>query len=338
MSTLLPYNRAKALVGSFKQRRILVVGDLMLDRFVWGRVNRISPEAPVPVVEVTDESVYPGGAANVARNLREFCDGVTVMGSVGPDRAGAELRELLESCNIETSALLQDSSALTTLKTRVIARNQQVVRYDRERCQAPSPATLDQAFEKLDELMLGVDAVIAEDYDKGFLSQTLANQIVTRAKAHSKLLCVDPNPRSHVQWRGASCMKPNRGEAYAAAGIPLREPFPPPLEDPELLEVGRRLQQKWETERLLITLGENGMALFDPDGSITHSPAFARKIFDVSGAGDTAIAVFTLALACGASGLEAMDLANAASGIAVGKLGTAIVSPEELVAEFEPRS
>ncbi len=335
MQQRLSQSRARELIAKFKSRKILVVGDLMLDRFIWGRVNRISPEAPVPVVDVTNESTYPGGAANVARNLREFCDSVSLLGTIGADRAGAELRALLEDCGISTGAVLVDPVAVTTLKTRVIARNQQVVRFDQERRQPPSPQTACDAITRLEELCQGVDAVIAEDYEKGFLTQAIADATVDAARRHGKWIAVDPNPKAKVRWRGASCMKPNRAEAYAAAGVSANEPFPDPQIDMELREVGRRLLRLWETDRLLITLGEQGMVLFEEDDAFSHSPAFARKIFDVSGAGDTAIAVFTLALASGAAGPEAMELANAASGIAVGKLGTATVTPDELLAQFE---
>ncbi len=335
MQKRLSPGRARELIAEFRSRKIFVVGDLMLDRFIWGRVNRISPEAPVPVVDVTHESIYPGGAANVARNLREFCGSVALLGSIGPDRTGTELRALLEDCGISTTAVLVDPASVTTLKTRVIARNQQVVRFDHERRQPPSTKTEAEAVDQLEKLSARFDAVIAEDYDKGFLTQAIADATVETARRHGKLICVDPNPKAKVRWRGASCMKPNRAEAYAAAGIVLREPFPDPQEDAELREAGRRLLREWSTERLLVTLGEQGMVLFEEDDAFFHSPAFARKIFDVSGAGDTAIAVFTLALASGASGREAMELANAASGIAVGKLGTATVTPEELLAQFQ---
>jgi D-beta-D-heptose 7-phosphate kinase/D-beta-D-heptose 1-phosphate adenosyltransferase len=320
----------QALVAQFAAQRILVIGDLMLDEFIWGKVSRISPEAPVPVVNVTGESYYPGGAANVARNVREFTSETAVMGLVGADDRGRRLVELLATGGLDTSGVLEDPSASTTVKTRIIARNQQVVRVDRERTAPPDAAAARRAIEHMERAIPAVDAVIVADYGKGFLTQPFADRICRSAREHGKVLAVDPHPYTSLSWQGATAIKPNRAEAFAAAGLPPSDPVTPVLADAALLAAGRRLLDLWQPASLLITLGENGMLLLQPDAPPYHTPTRAQAVFDVSGAGDTAIAVFALARAAGATAVEAAELANRASGIVVGKLGTATVSPAEL--------
>jgi D-beta-D-heptose 7-phosphate kinase/D-beta-D-heptose 1-phosphate adenosyltransferase len=322
------------LIARFAGRRMLAIGDLMLDEFIWGRVSRISPEAPVPVVNVTRESYYPGGAANVARNLREFTSETAVMGLTGADPHGRRLLDLLQAAGIRTEGVLQDAAASTTVKSRVIARNQQVVRVDRERKTPLSAGQLEQAFQYLATAVPEIDGIIVADYGKGFLSQPLADEICRLARKHGKVLAVDPHPHTSLVWRGATAIKPNRLEAFNAAGLPPSDPVEPVCRDEALLEAARRLRRTWETESLLVTLGEQGMLLFQGSGEPVHLPAHAQEVFDVSGAGDTAIAVFTLGLAAGAAPRLAAELANRASGIAVGKLGTATVTPDELRAAF----
>jgi len=314
---------------------VLVAGDLMLDEYIWGRVSRISPEAPVPVVQVTGESYYPGGAANVARNVREFTPHVAVLGAAGSGAHGDRLLGLLEAAGIDTSAVLRGPSP-TTVKTRIIARNQQVVRVDREAKQPLSAAETAAAIAHLDRLLPEVDAVVVADYGKGFVTQPLADHIAQAARRHGKILTVDPHPHTSIAWQGATAIKPNRAEAFLAAGLPPSEPVLPVLSDAALLEAGRRLRRQWNAASLLITLGEHGMLLLDGDAPPYHTPTCAKDIFDVSGAGDTAIAVLTLALASGATPTEAAQLANRASGIVVGKLGTATVTPAELAAGVAP--
>jgi D-glycero-beta-D-manno-heptose-7-phosphate kinase len=322
--------RIRSLVSEFARKRILVVGDLMLDEFIWGKVSRISPEAPVPVVNVTGESYYPGGAANVARNVREFTPHTAVMGLVGADERGRRLRRLLDECGMDTSGVLENPAATTTVKTRIIARNQQVVRVDRERVAPIDAEDARRASEHLDRIIAGVDAVIVADYGKGFLTQPFADRISDAARAHGKVLAVDPHPHTSLVWRTATAIKPNRAEAFAAAGLPPADPVVPVLSDRALLTAGQRLLDLWQPASLLITLGENGMILFQPGAPPYHTPTRAQTVFDVSGAGDTAIAVFALALSAGAPPVEAAELSNRASGIVVGKLGTATVSPAEL--------
>lgn len=324
--------RLSEITGRFPSQRILVVGDLMLDEYIWGKVSRISPEAPVPVVQVTSESYYPGGAANVARNAREFTAHVSVIGLAGTDTAGQRLIELLERSGIDTSGSPRDAAAVTTLKTRIVARNQQVVRVDRDGRSALSAAQTERAMEWLGSAIAEASGIIVADYGKGFVTQALADFIANTARAHGKVLTVDPHPHTSLIWRGATAIKPNRAEAFVAAGLPQTAPVDPPTEDHPLLDAVRRLRAMWQTESMLVTLGEQGVLLFDGDAPPYHTPTLAKDVFDVSGAGDTAIATLTLSLCAGASPREAAAIANCASGIAVGKLGTATASTAELLA------
>jgi D-beta-D-heptose 7-phosphate kinase/D-beta-D-heptose 1-phosphate adenosyltransferase len=324
--------RLNELIERFRASRILVAGDLMLDEFVWGRVSRISPEAPVPVVEVTSESCYPGGAANVARNVREFGAVVRVAGVAGADPQGGRLLDLLAAAGIDTAAVLHDPSFSTTVKTRIIARHQQVTRVDRERRAALNAAQTEFILARIEQAIGLVDAVIVADYGKGFLTQPVADRIGRKVRAAGKILAVDPHPHTSLVWPDATIIKPNRREAFLEAGVAPSAPVDPPLEDQPLLEAARRLLARWRPESLLITLGAQGMLLLECGAPPRHLPAHAKDVFDVSGAGDTAISVLALALAAGATPGEAAELANRASAIVVGKLGTATVTAAELAA------
>jgi D-beta-D-heptose 7-phosphate kinase/D-beta-D-heptose 1-phosphate adenosyltransferase len=242
------------------------------------------------------------------------------------------LLDLLNAAGIDTSPAQQSPAFSTTVKTRIVARNQQVVRVDRER---PGPLSAEQtelAMRNLDRAVENADAVIAADYGKGYLTQPLADYISHVASERGKILTVDPHPHTSLRWHGATAIKPNRAEAFLAAGLRPADPVEPVLNDEALLAAGNRLFGIWGTRNLLITLGEQGMLLLDPIAPPHHTPARAKEVFDVSGAGDTAIAVFTLALAAGAPAAVAAELANCASGIVVGKLGTATASAAELQA------
>ena len=328
-------DRLEQILGRAASKRLLVIGDLMLDEFVWGKVGRISPEAPVPVVEVTGESFYPGGAANVARNLRDFVRGTSVIGMIGTDRGGRQLRQLLEEEQIEIADAVEDESFPTIVKTRIIARQQQVVRVDREQLRTPTADQMAQVRQRVERQLPDVDAIILEDYGKGFLGAELVQQLSELARSAGKIATADPNPRHLIDWRNVTAVKPNRNEAFLAAGVPWSDPAENPDDDRPLLEVGVALLKKWDTNYLLITLGEHGMMLFERSGARHHIPTKARQVFDVSGAGDTAIALFTMALCCDASAREAAEIANHASAVVVGKLGTATVTREELIASFD---
>ncbi len=327
--------RLKEILDRARTKRILVIGDLMLDEFVWGRVKRISPEAPVPVVEVTGESFYPGGAANVARNLREFVGHVAVVGMFGSDRGGRQLRQLMEEQKIETKSAVEDPGFPTIVKTRIIARNQQVVRVDREQLRSPTPAQVSEIVRNVKRQLAKTDAIIFEDYGKGFLAGELVRGICDEALEAGKIVTGDPNPHHPIEWKSVTAVKPNRNEAFLAAGLSSSDPASTPMKDKPLLKAGEVLLEKWQTKLVLITLGEQGMMLFERGNKPHHIPTKARQVFDVSGAGDTAIALFTLALSCEATSVEAAEIANHASAVVVGKVGTATVTPEELRASFQ---
>jgi D-glycero-beta-D-manno-heptose-7-phosphate kinase len=326
--------RLQKILKRFPDQRILVVGDVMLDQFIWGRVSRISPEAPVPVVEVTNESCYPGGAANVARNLRALGSHVRVLGVIGHDYSGNQLRALLDEQGIETTTLLTDETRPTTLKTRVIAHHQQVVRFDREHVTPLSPDLTDRILELFNASLNDVSAVIFEDYAKGLLNQTLLEKMQRLADRQGKITAADPNARHPLKFTGLTAITPNRSEAFAAADIPYAQPIDDVLRDTSLLRVGEILLKRWKPKNLLITLGEHGMCLFRAGQKPHHIPTVAQEVFDVSGAGDTAIATLVLALAAGANPVEAAALSNHASGIVVGKVGTATCSTDELRDNF----
>lgn len=326
--------RLEEILDRARTRRVLVIGDLMLDEFVWGKVGRISPEAPVPVVEVTGESFYPGGAANVARNLREFTGTVSVLGAVGHDSHGGRLRALLAEQKIELLDSVAPPSFETIVKTRIIARHQQVVRVDRERVVELTGKQVDDLVETVRSKVPEIDAIIFEDYGKGFVNGGAVSRVAQEARAAGKIVTADPNPRNPIDWSGMTAVKPNRFEALLAAGITSGDPDAPPEKDPDLARAGETLLRKWGAECILVTLGEHGMMLFESGKKPLHIPTKARQVFDVSGAGDTAIGLFTLALTGGANAIEAAEIANHASAVVVGKLGTATVSRTELVASF----
>ena len=328
-------SRFKEIADRFPGLTLLVVGDIMLDEFIWGRVKRISPEAPVPVVEVDRETSYPGGAANVARNLRQFSGDVHLLGLIGTNSHAAQLRSLLSAEGISLDCLVEDPAYQTIVKTRIIARNQQVVRVDREKKTGLTPLQTSQALAQLGNLIDQIDGIIIEDYAKGLLNQELVDAIVAKARAAGKIVTVDPNPNNHLSWAGVSAIKPNRSEAFAAAGLAQSDPIEPATADTDLLRAGQILLERWNTESLLVTLSEQGIMLFQRDAAPFHIPTRAQEVFDVSGAGDTTIALFTLALCAGASATDAALIANHAAGIVVGKLGTATLSPAELLASFD---
>lgn len=316
------------ITDRFSNVRILVIGDWILDEFVWGTVERISPEAPVPVVNVTRESFVPGGALNVANNVRTLGGFVYPCGLVGRDLHGRMLVKAMRKEGIDTSGALYDQARPTTLKTRVIAHSQQVVRFDREDRRELSHELLKKILAYTEKVLPKVDAIIIEDYGKGMITPELLTAVLKQAKALEKAVLVDPKEKHFSYYRGVTAMTPNRKEALSAYGQ---------VEGGRVLdihEVGKKLLKQFLCQAILITLGEEGMVLFEKDGGITKIPTAAREVYDVSGAGDTVIAVFAMALAAGASMKEAAILANQAAGIVVGKLGTATLTQDELKASF----
>ena len=327
-------HEAVAVLESAPGKRILVVGDLMLDRFIFGNVNRISPEAPVPVVHVSEEKNMPGGAANVALNLRAFGVGAQVAGFVGDDRVGEELKQVLGADEIDTRGVLTVPGAETIMKTRVIAARQQVCRVDREDLASLRAADI-QAFSALvSELVRSSDGVIIEDYGKGVVSQATVDAVVSAAREAGVPVGVDPKDNHELNFDGITVATPNLREAILASrGVDDGESARAWGES-ELQALGDELLAKWSADLVMITLGPQGMFLASRDGMYDQIPTHAREVFDVSGAGDTVIALTVLALACGAGHRLAAELANHAAGIVVGKVGTATCSPEELRASI----
>ena len=322
---ILSVQRARQAMARFPQARVLIVGDLILDEFIWGKVSRISPEAPVPVVEVSSESCMPGGAANVAHNVRALGGQVFVAGVVGRDRAGETLLKELRQRQMHVGGVLIDPERPTTIKTRVIAHHQQVVRVDKE-THTPIDRRLGDALLSAVRAQIPlVDAIIIEDYGKGVVTRRLLQEVVPLARRHRRAILVDPKEEHLDLYRGVTAITPNRHEAGQAVGRALKD-------DAAVDGAAKELLQRLRCEAVLITLGEDGMLLLERGGRRTRVPTVAQEVFDVAGAGDTVIAAFALALAAQMSMPEAALLANYAAGIVVGKVGTAVAMPEELLA------
>jgi rfaE bifunctional protein kinase chain/domain len=332
--------RLAEILAAFSRSKILVIGDLMLDEFLWGKVTRISPEAPVPVVDIQRRAAYPGGAANVARNLASLGAQAGLAGVIGEDEPGRHLIQLLTDEKIATASIRKTAQRPTTHKTRVCAitrqlhdhleieDQQQIVRVDDE-SRAPLDAeSKSWLFDRLRAEISTYDAIIIEDYAKGLIDQELVTLVITEAKKHGKIVAIDPNPNNPFDWSGGTVLKPNRKEAFLTAGLPYSQ------DEEAVLKAAAVLQKRHAIRHLLITLGEAGMLLIEQGEKPYHTPTRAQEVFDVSGAGDTAIAAFTLALAAGATGIEAAEIANHAAGVVVGKLGTATLNLEELRGMF----
>lgn len=337
MSSALPHlppARLQALLEAATRTRILVVGDAMLDHFIWGRVSRISPEAPVPVVDFDRENYMPGGAANVARNLTALGARTEMFSVLGADEAGARLRGLLEENQVACRGCRRDAKRTTSIKTRIIAHHQQMVRVDRETRADLDPAAARALAAAVAARLKGADAVIVGDYGKGVVTQPLLDALREGCRARGIWLSVDPKPVHRLDLRKLSLLTPNRKEAFELAGLHDGTRARHPLADPGLAQVAAKLLDETQPALLLITLGEQGMLLCRRGHPPFHIPTVAREVFEVSGAGDTVIASFTLAIAAGASPIEAAVFSNHAAGVVVGKLGTATVSPDELRDSF----
>ena len=316
--------RLKRIISNFKGAKILIVGDLILDEFIWGTVSRISPEAPVPVVWAKRESFMPGGACNVANNIVSLGGRAYLSGVIGGDEKGAVLKGELESKGIDTSCVLVDETRHTTLKTRVVAHHQQVVRIDKESVEPLKDDTITKLTRHIRTKLTDADAVIIEDYGKGVITPRLLKAIVPLAKRMKKIVAVDPKEEHFSYYRGVSLITPNTQEAEKASGVEIKD-------EDSLFKAGGKILSKLGCAIALVTLGENGMCVFKKGSRPKHIPTIAQEVFDVSGAGDTVIAAYTLALVSGADPIEAAHVANCAAGIVVRKLGTATVSPEELI-------
>jgi rfaE bifunctional protein kinase chain/domain len=325
-------NRAKQLLTRFKKKRIVVVGDLMLDRYVTGTVGRISPEAPVPVVNVDSERALPGGAANVALNVQSLGGTAAIVGIAGDDADGQELVRILQGVGIDTSGVMAVDSVRTSVKTRVMADRQQIVRVDREdSCQAVQ-GVLRKFASRLEDLIgEGADAVIIDDYGKGVVSQGVINSVMRICASRKVPVGFDPKYNRKLSVKGLTLATPNLKEALYNAGMDDVSVVGDLTKNRYLSKAGRILSKRWGTEMLMITLGGQGMYLLPKKGAPKVIPALAREVFDVSGAGDTVIASSMLGLSSGASFAEAASLANAVAGVVVAKVGTAVCSPDELL-------
>ncbi len=311
-------------VRRFRNQRILVIGDVMLDRFVWGSVSRISPEAPVPVVEIREETTCLGGAANVAANIRALGAVPIPVGVIGDDFEGRRLRHEFRLLGAPVAGLVLDRARATSVKTRIVAHHQQVCRTDREDRTPISPTLHRKIVSRFRNLLQSCAAVVVSDYAKGLISPSLLKEILPMARASGKIVCIDPKLKELAAYRPATAITPNTLEAERASGMTIST-------KQDLLRAGRKILRSLRVDYLLITRGEEGMALFQGGSRVTHIPTVAREVFDVTGAGDTVISTLTLGLAAGLPILQAAVLANVAAGIVVGKLGTATVTPDELI-------
>ncbi|MGW8272460.1 MAG: D-glycero-beta-D-manno-heptose-7-phosphate kinase [Thermodesulfovibrionales bacterium] len=312
----------KRILSQFRNKRVLVIGDIILDHYIWGSVDRISPEAPVPVVTVTKENYMLGGAGNVACNVVSLGAGATIAGMVGDDHRGKMVQEMLQEKGISTDGVAI-ASRTTTVKTRVIAQSQQVVRVDREDSSEAERLFVENITGFLRERIASFDAVIVSDYRKGVVSSELIRVVNRYAKPRGILVAVDPKVGNFRFYKGVSLITPNKREASEGAAIPITD-------ETSLVRAGRKLLSGLRCGTVLVTRGEEGMSLIGKE-FVHHVPAVARHVFDVTGAGDTVISAFSLAVTSGATLQEAAVIANHAAGIVVGELGTATTSTQEIL-------
>ena len=314
--------KLKSLVSRFKNKNILVVGDLVLDHHIFGAVERISPEAPVPVVWANRESFLCGGAANVGLNLISLGSRVSLCGVMGNDHFGGRLFSLIKKAGMNTSLIVKDGQRPTTLKTRIMASHQQVVRVDWESVEFLSLKINKLILSKIKKNIDNFDAIIIEDYGKGVINPSLVEELVDLCKKKKKIITVDPKEEHFDYYENVTALTPNLKEAQVAANMKIRSKDQIPL-------LGKMIMDKLHPKMLLLTLGEDGMMLFF-DNRYHHIPTAALEVFDVTGAGDTVISAFTLSLSCGAKYDEAAVMANLAAGIVVAKVGAATASRKEL--------
>lgn len=310
-------------IDKFSSCRILVVGDVIMDEFLWGRVERISPEAPVPVVEVEEESLVLGGAGNVVNNIISLGGQVLLCGVIGNDAMGRELVHMLQEMNSPTHGLVVEDRRPTTIKTRVVAHSQQVVRVDREEREPVTEDSIQRILATIKEQIDSIDAIVVSDYGKGVVAQSLMETIRLLTRDRQIILTVDPKVENLALYKGVTLITPNNQEAELMSGIVIND-------EGSLRRVGTHLLDELSCQMVLVTQGDKGMTLFEGNGRTTQIPTVARKVFDVSGAGDTVTGTFTLALAAGLTSGEAAVLANLAAGIVVGEIGTATVAASRL--------
>ena len=320
--------RVKSLLRAARKSRVLVVGDVMVDQFMWGSVKRISPEAPVPVVEFQNETYMPGGAANVARNLTALGAAVNLFGLMGMDEGAKRLKKLLKEDGVDAKGLVSADDRMTTRKTRVIAHQQQMLRVDRETNDPMPPRTARSMLSSVEKHLDDACAVIVCDYSKGAVTQELLDGLREKCQSAGVWLSFDPKPAHNLNLAGMSLITPNRGELFALADLPDKDT------SASLNAAVKSVQDKCDPDIMLVTLSEQGMLLCPRGEKSTLIPTAAQEIYDVSGAGDTVIASFTLAISAGATPAEAAVFSNHAAGVVVGKMGTAVVTPKELSGSF----
>ncbi len=320
--------KLRSITDRFADTRIMVVGDIMLDEYMWGDITRISPEAPVPVVAVDEITHRLGGASNVVQNLSSLGITPVLVSVIGEDANGKQLRAMLAENNCVNDSLCLSKSRPTSVKTRIVARQQQVVRADRESCDDLNENELRDVTDAFKKAVGNVQGVIISDYGKGVVCPAFLETVIKTCRKKGLFVAVDPKERHFDLYKGVTVITPNLHEAYTALGIPLvKRPT-----DDEIKEMGFQLVDKLDLSFLLLTLSERGMALFEGETSrFTHLPTVARKVFDVTGAGDTVISAYTAAAVCGATPFEAAFIANHAAGITVAELGTASVEVEPLI-------
>ena len=315
-------------IENMREVKVLVAGDFMVDKYVWGSVDRISPEAPVPVLVVDREEYRPGGAGNVAVNIGKLGGISIALGLCGNDQAASHLMSTLEERAVRVDGMVQTDNRPTTLKCRVVAHGQQLMRMDTEATHRPEQDEAHALVARAQHLITQVGAVVLQDYNKGTLTKELITSMIRMSHERGIPVTADPKFDNFFAYEKATLFKPNQSEVERALGIAIRD-------HQQLLNAGHELQQRLCVRMLLVTSGEQGMTLFAQDDDPQHIASRAREVFDVSGAGDTVIAVMTLALASGASPLEASYLANTAAGVCVSKVGTQPVSREELLREIK---
>jgi D-glycero-beta-D-manno-heptose-7-phosphate kinase len=317
------------IIQQFKDKKIIVLGDVMLDKYIWGNVSRISPEAPVQVVEVENESYAPGGAANVASNISALGAKSILVGVLGMDHTKEQLISELVKKNIDVSGLIEDINKRTIRKVRVFGKNQQLLRFDYEKKGYVSPETEKKILDFVSSKMDSIDAIVISDYAKGVITKGLMDSIIGLCAKHDKIIVVDPKPKHIDYYKNVTLLAPNHKEAHEMANVGNNK------EDiKDIGQIGKKLIESLNST-ILITRGEKGMSLFEKDGKITNIPTFAKEVYDIVGAGDTSVATLALALASGASFNTAAVIANHAAGITVGKVGTSTVTIDELHKSIE---
>jgi len=325
---LVKSERMDSILGAFGRSSVLILGDIMLDEYLLGSVTRISPEAPVPVVEINNTRLLLGGAANVAANIQALGDEAILLGAVGEDEAAIKLSQLLKDKGISRDFLVNDISRQTTIKTRIIAHSQQVVRADRENTHELDPAIEQHVMARFLSVVPRIKAVIISDYGKGVITRSLLEKVIKVCLEKNIFVAVDPKETHFLNYTKVSLITPNHHEAGFAYGRRIHN-------EKDLLEVGRGLLEKLQAKAILITRGPQGMSLFQRDAEPTHIPTFARQVYDVTGAGDTVIATFVSAVCAGADMIEAAVIANAAAGYTVGEIGTATITAPQLHLEVK---